>query len=46
MSMKNKIKINPSAFVAKNAAVIGSVTIGKDTSVWFGAVEHGDMAEI
>ncbi len=46
MSMKNKIKINPSAFVAKNAIVIGSVSIGKDASVWFGAVVRGDMAEI
>lgn len=46
MSMKNKIKIKPSAFVAKNATVIGSVSIGKDASVWFGAVVRGDMAEI
>lgn len=46
MNMKNKIKIDPSAFVAMNATVIGSVSIGKDTSLWFGAVVRGDMAEI
>jgi carbonic anhydrase/acetyltransferase-like protein (isoleucine patch superfamily) len=46
MNMKNKIKIHPSAFVAKNATVIGSISIGKDASVWFGAVVRGDMAEI
>lgn len=46
MNMKNKIKIDPSAFVAMNATVIGSVSIGKDASLWFGAVVRGDMAEI
>ncbi|MBI5043608.1 MAG: gamma carbonic anhydrase family protein [Nitrospirae bacterium] len=46
MKNKGKIKIDPSAFVARNATVIGSVTIGKDASVWFGAVVRGDMAEI
>lgn len=46
MNMKNKIKIDSSAFVAMNATVIGSVSIGKDASLWFGAVVRGDMAEI
>ena len=46
MKKTDKVKIDPSAFVAKNATVIGSVTIGKDASVWFGAVVRGDMAEI
>lgn len=46
MKQINKIKIAPSAFVAKNATVIGSVSIGKDASLWFGAVVRGDMAEI
>ncbi|MFZ3065876.1 MAG: gamma carbonic anhydrase family protein [Nitrospirota bacterium] len=46
MRKTDKIKINPSAFVAKNATIIGTVTIGKDASVWFGAVVRGDMAEI
>lgn len=46
MKKIDKIKIDPSAFVAKNATVIGSVTIGKDASIWFGAVVRGDMAEI
>lgn len=46
MKQENKIKIDPSAFVAMNATVIGSVSIGKDASLWFGAVVRGDMAEI
>ncbi len=34
------------AFVAPNAAVIGDVTLGKDASVWFGAVLRGDNDSI
>ncbi len=33
-------------FIAPSAAVIGDVTLGKDVSVWFGAVLRGDMASI
>ena len=29
-------------FVAPNAAVIGQVTLGKDSSVWFSSVLRGD----
>jgi carbonic anhydrase/acetyltransferase-like protein (isoleucine patch superfamily) len=35
-------KIHPSAFVAPNATIIGNVTIGAESSVWFGAVIRGD----
>jgi len=31
----------PSAFVAPNASVIGDVTLGKGSSVWYGAVLRG-----
>ena len=34
------------AFVAKNAAVTGDVTLGKDSSVWFSAVIRGDGPHI
>jgi carbonic anhydrase/acetyltransferase-like protein (isoleucine patch superfamily) len=34
--------IDPSAWVAESAQVIGSVTLGVDASVWFGAVLRGD----
>ncbi len=46
MKKTDKIKKDPSAFVARNATVIGTVTVGKDASIWFGAVVRGDMAEI
>jgi carbonic anhydrase/acetyltransferase-like protein (isoleucine patch superfamily) len=39
-------RIHPSAFIAPGAQVIGNVKIGKDSSVWFGAVLRGDMHAI
>jgi carbonic anhydrase/acetyltransferase-like protein (isoleucine patch superfamily) len=39
-------KVSPRAFVAESAYVIGDVTIGPGSSVWFGAVVRGDMAPI
>ena len=38
--------IHPSAFIAPTAAVMGDVTLGADSSVWYGAVLRGDMAPI
>jgi carbonic anhydrase/acetyltransferase-like protein (isoleucine patch superfamily) len=35
-------RIHPSAFLAPNATIIGNVTIGAESSVWFGAVVRGD----
>lgn len=34
------------AFIAPNATVIGDVTLGKDASVWYGAVLRGDSGAI
>ena len=34
--------IHPSVFLAPTAVVIGDVTIGPESSVWFGAVIRGD----
>jgi gamma-carbonic anhydrase len=33
-------------FVAPNATVIGNVSLGQDTSVWYGATLRGDVNEI
>jgi carbonic anhydrase/acetyltransferase-like protein (isoleucine patch superfamily) len=38
--------IDPSAFIATGAVVLGDVTLGKETSVWYNAVIRGDMAPI
>ena len=39
-------EIDPTAFVADNATVAGRVTVGKNASVWFGAVLRGDLQPI
>jgi carbonic anhydrase/acetyltransferase-like protein (isoleucine patch superfamily) len=38
--------IHPSAYVHPDAVIIGTVTIGADSSVWPGAVLRGDEGEI
>lgn len=37
---------SPGTFVAPTASVIGDVTIGKDSSVWYGAKVRGDSSSI
>lgn len=34
--------IHPSAFVAPTAVLVGDVTVGPESSIWFGAVLRGD----
>lgn len=38
--------IHPTAFIAPTALVMGDVTLGAESSVWYGAVLRGDMAGI
>ncbi|MGC6424886.1 MAG: gamma carbonic anhydrase family protein [Lentimonas sp.] len=38
--------IDPSAYVAKDAVVIGAVTLGPQSSVWHGCVLRGDIHSI
>ncbi|MEE9550798.1 MAG: gamma carbonic anhydrase family protein [Candidatus Binatia bacterium] len=38
-------KISPRAFIAPTAVLIGDVTIGDESSVWFGAVLRSDQNE-
>ena len=40
------MKIDPSAFVAPGAVVLGDVTLAPRASVWYGCVLRGDMAPI
>ena len=47
LAFKDKTpRIDPSAFIAETAAVVGDVTVERDASVWFGAVLRGDAAPI
>ena len=39
-------QIDPEAWIAPNATVIGNVEIGARASIWFGAVLRGDAARI
>lgn len=39
-------KIHRSAFIAPGAVLVGSVTIGEESSVWFQTVVRGDIAPI
>ena len=39
-------RIDPSAYVARQATLIGAVTLGKYTSVWPGSVLRGDINSI
>jgi carbonic anhydrase/acetyltransferase-like protein (isoleucine patch superfamily) len=38
-----KGSIHKSVFAADSASIVGDVTIGRDSSVWFNAVVRGDM---
>src|SRR5437879_8578789 len=40
------INIHPTAFIAPTAVVLGDVTLGPRSSVWYQAVLRGDMAPI
>ena len=40
------IRIHPTAFIAPGAVVLGDVTLGARTSVWYTAVLRGDTAPI
>lgn len=37
-------EIDETAYIAKNATIIGDVTIGADSSIWFQTVIRGDVA--
>jgi carbonic anhydrase/acetyltransferase-like protein (isoleucine patch superfamily) len=38
--------IHPTAFIAPNAVLIGDVEVGRESSIWFGAVLRGDNGPI
>jgi carbonic anhydrase/acetyltransferase-like protein (isoleucine patch superfamily) len=41
-----RYKIDASVFIAKTATIVGEVSIGKSSSVWFSAVVRGDIAPV
>ena len=43
---RSRKKVHPSVFVAETAVIIGDVSIGENSSVWFSAVIRGDSATV
>ncbi|MFH1379639.1 MAG: gamma carbonic anhydrase family protein [bacterium] len=41
-----KPRIHPSVFIAEGAQIIGKVSIGENSSVWFNTVIRGDIQQI
>lgn len=41
-----KPNIDPDTFIAENVSLIGNVSIGKGSSIWFNAVLRGDIEKI
>jgi carbonic anhydrase/acetyltransferase-like protein (isoleucine patch superfamily) len=41
-----RLRLDPTAFIAPGAVVVGAVTMGARASVWFNAVVRGDSAEV
>lgn len=39
-------KIHPTAYIAPGAVVVGAVTLGEDSSVWYQCVARGDINRI
>lgn len=39
-------RLHSSVFVAENATIIGKVTIGEESGIWYGVVIRGDVNEI
>ena len=44
--IKSSGTIHDSVFIAETASVVGDVTIGRGSSVWYATVLRGDMREI
>lgn len=42
-NIEKKANIHPNAFVAETANVIGEVTLGSGSSIWYSSVVRGDM---
>ncbi|WP_462137752.1 gamma carbonic anhydrase family protein [Candidatus Mycalebacterium sp.] len=46
-SLKGKTpSIHPTAFIAEQAVIVGNVTVGASSSVWFNTVARGDVHHI
>jgi carbonic anhydrase/acetyltransferase-like protein (isoleucine patch superfamily) len=44
--LSTRIEVDPTAYIAPNAVLVGEVSVGEHSSVWFGCVLRGDLAPI
>ena len=44
--LPTRLQIDPSVFIAPGAVVVGAVSIGAESSVWYHATLRGDMAPV
>ena len=44
--LRTHLTIDPEAFIAPNATLVGEVRVGRESSIWYGAVLRGDMEPI
>src|SRR5437016_5169642 len=44
--LRRKPTVHPNAFIAPGAVVLGDVTLGEESSVWFASVLRGDINAI
>jgi carbonic anhydrase/acetyltransferase-like protein (isoleucine patch superfamily) len=44
--LSNRIEIHESVFVAPGAVIVGDVTVGSGSSIWYGCVLRGDLEPI
>ena len=44
--LPTRLSVDPTAFVAPNAVLVGEVTVGVESSIWYSAVVRGDMEPI
>jgi len=44
--LATRLQIAPGVFIAPGAALVGEVTIGEESSVWYHATLRGDMAPV
>jgi len=44
--LQARLSLDPTAFIARNAVLVGDVSVGARASVWFGAVLRGDLSPV
>ena len=44
--LPTRLLVDPEAFIAPGAILVGEVTIGRGSSVWYGCVLRGDLEPI